>query len=160
MKFDKQTGIIIAVVVVGLAFAAFNPFSHGSTVNAKPSTSKQQSTGSQQSGQQHQSSSKKVKLENTRYAPYSYKISGDSLSSSAKRALAGFTVSRSTSNGVKTVKLNAKKPEYQDQTYHLKNGEQLYFIETSYGDDSASQEYAMSDDTAVVVDSDGYVVRS
>lgn len=103
---------------------------------------------------------KRVKLSETQYAPYAYKISDSSVDQEEERALAGFSVSRTQKDNYTLVKLDAKRQEYKDQAYKLKDGERAYFIETSMGDDSNGREYELEDDTAVVVDADGYIVRS
>lgn len=152
---NKKNTAIAALVIVVAAVAVANPLhlvDDESTQNLKQNSQKK----SQNSG----GGQKKVKLSNTRYAPYAYKISDDSVSQEERRALAGFKVSKSSSGGVTTIQLDTTKQEYSNQTYKLKNGEQLYFIETSLGDDSRGKEYAMEDDTGVVVDSNGYIVRS
>ena len=101
-----------------------------------------------------------TKLADTQYAPYSYLVSGDTLDAQAQRAISGFTLLKDTlSDGLTKITLKATVSRYRDQAYTLHSGEQLYFIETSFGDDPGNQEFSLSDDTAVVVDKDGYIVR-
>ena len=48
--------------------------------------------------------------------------------------------------------------EYKDQVYTVKTGEKLYFIEKFLQDDQNGEEKNIKDDTAVLVDTEGYVV--
>ncbi|MFB6175180.1 MAG: hypothetical protein ABEJ87_04345 [Candidatus Nanohalobium sp.] len=152
-RSKASIGILAVVAIAAVVVIGPGLIGDDSVNNLKDKTAKS-------SHQSNQKGHKKVKLSNTRYARYAFKISGNSLSTNAKRALAGFNVKKSTSNGITTIHLNTDRSEYSDQTYKLKNGEQLYFIETSMGDDSGGNEYSIGDDTGVVVDSNGYIVRS
>ncbi|MFB6158348.1 MAG: hypothetical protein ABEJ95_01665 [Candidatus Nanohalobium sp.] len=164
-QLDKKTSVA-ALAFAGLIVVAAPLMLTHLTKNSKNSISTKNSpkqTGSRSSQRKQRNdknSSHRVKLSQTKYAPYSYKISDSSVDQEEKRALAGFQVSKTTDNGDRVIQLNAQRKEYHDQKYRLKDGEQLYFIETSMGDDSHGHEYAMEDDTAVVVDSNGYIVRS
>lgn len=157
MNLDNLTrkqaaiGLIAVIAVAGIGAGTFKSLDNKSTYGTNKPASSQNQQGSSQ---------KKVKLSNTKYAPYAYKISDDSVSQEEKKALAGFKVSKSSSGGVTTIHLDTTKQEYSNQTYHLKNKEELYFIETSMGDDSGGHEYAMEDDQGVVVDSNGYIIRT
>lgn len=143
----KYAAIIAALGMLVIATPLVLMHSNSSQSNIKSSKNKDQQK-------------KRVKLSETRYAPYTYKISDKSVDREEKKALAGFKVSRTQKSNYTVVKLDAKRQEYKDQTYKLKEGEQLYFIETSMGDDSNGHEYEMEDDTAVVVDANGYIVRN
>jgi len=102
----------------------------------------------------------KVKLVDSPNGKFAFLISGDTINSDAKAALAGFNLDKtSNADGTTIIKLTSTNTEYVDQTYTLKNGEQLYFIERSMGDDSNNQEFNLGDDTAVIVDSEGYIVN-
>jgi hypothetical protein len=93
------------------------------------------------------------------YFNSSYLVSSDSLSPDAQQALSGFHLEKQTSpDGTTLISLKAQKPEYHDQQYNLKPGEQLYFIDKFLADDSGG-ERMINDDTAVVVDSQGNVVE-
>jgi hypothetical protein len=102
----------------------------------------------------------KVKLSDTKYWNYAHLVSGDSLDSSAQTALAGFSIDKKAlADGTTQIALNAMDPAYKSHTYFLKVGQQLYFIETSMGDDTKTAEFNLGDDTAVIVDSEGYMVK-
>ena len=114
---------------------------------------------SQQASQAPAAAGEKTKLADEPYAQFAYLISGDTLDSAAQTALTGFEMQKTANpDGTTTIKLNSSNPEYQDQSYTLKQGEQLYFIERSLGDDRDDYEHNLRDDFAVVVDADGYVV--
>gem|GEM_PF-1434475 len=94
--------------------------------------------------------------------PYAYLISEDpaNFDAKTKEAIAGFTVTSATlPNGSKVIKLKATEPQYQDQSYALKPGQKLYFIEKFLQDDVNGQEKNMGDDKVVVTESDGTIVQ-
>ena len=88
-----------------------------------------------------------------------YLISSDVLSPEAKNALAGFNLSKDNlPDGSVNITLRAISLGYQDQNYVILPGENLYFVETSMGDDSPPEgEYSFADDHAVIVDMNGYI---
>lgn len=101
------------------------------------------------------------KLADQEYAKSAYLISGETLSSDAKLALTGFTMSQEkNADGTTTITLKAQKEEYHDQVYTLKPGEQLYFIEKFLRDDENNEEKNINDDTAVIVDAAGMIVEA
>lgn len=92
---------------------------------------------------------------------YSHLISSP-LSADAKTAINGFQLSQaSNSDGSITYTFTAIEQSYTNQTYNVKPGENLYFIEKSSGDDdlAANADYGMRDDYAVIVDGNGYIVQ-
>jgi hypothetical protein len=103
-----------------------------------------------------------VKLSDTPDWNNAHLISGSSLDNSAQQALSGFSLQKTTNpDGSMTITLKALNPEYSDQQYTVKPGQQLYFIEKSFGDDSPpSGERTTGDDSAVLVDSNGFIVNS
>jgi hypothetical protein len=108
----------------------------------------------------NQAQAQKVKLADTSYWPYAHLISGATLDSSAQAAMSGFSLAKNVlSDGSTQIVLKSTNQGYTDQTYTLKQGEQLYFIERTMGDDQQNQEFNLGDDTAVVVDANGYVVQ-
>lgn len=100
----------------------------------------------------------KQKFKDSQYYDYAYLVSGISINAAAREALAGFDVSRQVlADGKIKITLKALEARYRNQSYTLSDGQKLYFIETSFGDDSGDREYALSDDTAIIVDKDGYI---
>ena len=147
----KKAAIIIAVVLIVGGSAAFVIHNH----NDKPDLG----AASQPASGSTASSSQKQLFKGSQYEQYAYLISGDSLDSSAQQAITGFKLNkRSNPDGTVTITLKALEPAYNDQTYTLKPGQKLYFIETSLSDDQDNRELSMSDDTAIIVDSQGYIV--
>lgn len=105
------------------------------------------------------STSSGTKLTDEPYANFAYEVDPNNMSSLAKQATTGFDISAQTlANGDSKVTMHASNPEYHDQTYELKPGQKLYFIEKNLGDDKDGEDKFLGDDTAVVVDSNGYVV--
>lgn len=101
-----------------------------------------------------------IKFQGSRYEQYAYKIGPGVLSESAKEALAGFTIrSKELPDRTTQVILQAQKKEYHTQTYLLKQGYSLYFIEESKNDDDPSShtDATLEDDTAVLVDPQGFI---
>ena len=87
-----------------------------------------------------------------------YLISGASLDSSAQQALTGFNLSKQTlPNGSIQINLKAVESGYQDQQYTLQSGQQLYFVDRTFGDDRNS-EGNQGDDYGIIVDAQGFVV--
>ncbi len=90
-----------------------------------------------------------------------YLISGPTMDAKTKEAITGFSITKKAlAAGATEYDLKALKSEYKDQTYVLKPGEQLYFIETFMGDDAVNEnlEKGFRDDMAVVVDANGNMV--
>jgi len=99
------------------------------------------------------------KFSDSPYYSSSSLISGDTLSAAAQNALTGFTLSKQTlADGTTQINLTAKETGYQNQSYNLKPGEQLYFTELNPGDDSSGKERNQGDDFGTVVDASGYIV--
>ncbi len=95
----------------------------------------------------------------TPYAQFGYLISGNSLSSQAQTAMAGFNLTRTQNqNGTVTVAITLLASG-QRQDVSLVPGDRLYFIETSFGDDSFGGESNLGDDGLVLVNANGYVVQ-
>ncbi len=94
------------------------------------------------------------------YKPYAYLISTDTVDTATQQALSGFKlVKQNNADGSQTISLKALESRYADQTYVVKPGEKLYFIETSLSDDPANRELSLSDDTAILVNAQGYAVN-
>ncbi|MBI5797353.1 hypothetical protein HZA98_00430 [Candidatus Woesearchaeota archaeon] len=141
LKKTLVYGIILLVVII-VGYVLVRPAASSSSSDAGTSTSK-------------------VKLIDTGYAPYAFLISGETVDNKAMRALAGFSRDRTlNADGSVTITLHALKTGYQDQQYTVPRGDSLYFIETSMGDDSVPDgEFNLGDDAGVLVDQDGYVVQ-
>ena len=92
-----------------------------------------------------------------------YLISGATMDAQTKQAITGFDITKKAlANGAAEYDLKALKSEYKDQTYVIKPGEKLYFLETFMGDDDVNEnlEKGFRDDMAVVVDANGDMVGS
>ena len=133
-------GLLIAALVAGGSFVLLMPM--GSSVNQKTA----------QTGVQVFSDSP--------YYRYAYVVSTDNLTPIAKLALSGFDLTKKTlSDGSVQYDLATMKGNYVNQTYVVKSGQKLYFIDTELGEDGVpSYEGSLGDDFAVVVDQKGYVV--
>src|ERR1035437_6806619 len=66
-----------------------------------------------------------------------YLISNPTLDSKAEEATMGFTITRKTMpDGSMQISLTTQNPAYKNQTYTVKPGEKLYFIEKFLADDN------------------------
>lgn len=148
---------IIAIAVLAITLASCS--SHTPS-GAAPSQPSQQTTQQPSQSQQTSQNTNRIKLSQTQLANYAYVISDPTLSAQAQQAMSGFSRTRTPlANGSIKITLHALEPQYQDQSVIVPKGDKLYFIETSYGDDAARREYALGDDRAILVDSNGYVVQ-
>ena len=101
-----------------------------------------------------------VKFSDSPDAAYAYLISGETLDNNSQKAIAGFVLTRQVlPDGRINMTLKAQKAEYSDQNYVLAPGQSLYFIERYLGDDNEGVESNLRDDSAVIVDSNGYIVK-
>jgi hypothetical protein len=95
-------------------------------------------------------------------AKYSFQIFPGPLSTEAKNATAGFNIQTQTlPDGSTQVNLTSTNSEYQNQQYKVLPGYTLYFIERSLVDDSSTNnaEKNLGDDSAVLVDTQGFIVQ-
>ncbi len=95
-------------------------------------------------------------------AQSSYLISTSTYDANTKKALNGFTITKTTlSDGSMQIVLDTKNPEYKTQTYVVKPGEKLFFIERNLVDDATpgTSDKILGDDSAVLVDANGYIVQ-
>ncbi len=115
-------------------------------------------TASQESGS---SGSAQEKFNGSRYAPFAVQIAPGPLSAAAQKALTGFEYASSTlPDGSIDVTLTAKEQNYQSQHYTVAPGQTLYFVESFAADDASSaRDASLRDDTAILVDQNGYIVR-
>jgi hypothetical protein len=114
----------------------------------------------QSSGNQTNSSSQPQLFESSPYKPYAYLISTDRIDASTQQALSGFKLEKQAiADGSQAITLKALDPGYADQSYAVKPGEKLYFIETTLGDDPDNHELSLSDDSAILVNAQGYIVN-
>jgi len=96
----------------------------------------------------------------SQFAQNAYLISTPTYDATVNKALSGFSVARTVlSDGSTQYVLNATNPEYQTQTYTVNTGEKLYFIERNLSDDSVNEDKFIGDDTAVLVDAGGYIIK-
>jgi hypothetical protein len=101
-----------------------------------------------------------VKFADSSDANNSYLISTDTYDTATQKALSGFKVDRTVlADGTQRINLTSTNPEYQNQSYIVAPGQKLYFVERNLQDDSNSQENNLGDDTAVLVDANGFIVK-
>ncbi|MCX6719664.1 MAG: hypothetical protein NTV36_00955 [Candidatus Staskawiczbacteria bacterium] len=149
--------ILVYVVLAGIIYAGvYYFFFMNSNSNNTPLTQIQNTNQTNPTT----ISSTKIKFSDTPESQQAYLISTDTYDSATQAALAGFKVDRKVlADGTQQINLKAQSSEYQSQSYTVKPGQKLYFIEGTLQDDPAGQERSMGDDAAVLVDADGYVVQ-
>ncbi len=92
-------------------------------------------------------------------AKNAYLISGSTYDANTKKALSGFSVTKTAMpDGGTQITLNAENAEYKTQTYTVEPGEKLYFIEMNLSDDNGNTDKTTVDDQAVLVDANGYII--
>lgn len=95
-----------------------------------------------------------------RYKQYSYEVYPGQVSDEGKKALAGFDLSVQDQGDQVVIYLNALSSRYKDSQHTVAKGDTAYFVETSMRDDPANQEKDLDDDGIVVVNQQGYILRS
>lgn len=148
MKTNFVVGMVIVVLIGVFLILTLRPSPTTNAVNERLISGNNSSSG--------------TKFVDSPYYQYAYLISGNNLSAQAKTAITGFDLSKtSNSDGTATYTLTAIKQGYTNQTYTLSSGEKLYFIERSLGDDNTADnsDFTLRDDTAIVVNSNGYIVQ-
>ena len=93
---------------------------------------------------------------------YAYQIFPGTMSAQAKTAMNGFSMkTTSMPDGSTQVSFSSTNPNYKNQSYVVKKGYSLYFIERTTADDNTAQDTdrLYLDDTAVIVDPNGYIAQ-
>lgn len=154
---NKAYGAVAAIIVLGF-IGAFVAAQHGASnantgaVPAQANVEAATTTSTSNSGAQAFGASQ--------YVQYAYLISTSTYDANTQKALTGFTVSKTTNpDGSLGITLNAQNPEYKTQQYTVQQGQKLYFIERSLGDDQNGQDRMLRDDTAILIDSQGNIVN-
>ena len=140
--------LVVILLVAGGGYLVTK--SYGQSPNPAPSATTVTTTNS------------RVKFDSSPASKFAYQIFPGPISAEAKTALAGFMLDTKTqSDGSSLITMTSTNTEYKNQTYTVKPAEILYFIEKNPKDDSESEnaEKFLADDTAVVVDADGYIVQ-
>ncbi len=100
-----------------------------------------------------------VKFSTSPYAQFAYLISGNTLSPEAQHALTGYElVKAKQANGDTQITLHPTSTFAKPQVYALTLGEKFYLVDSALGDDSLERDYNPSDDKAIIVSRNGYVV--
>lgn len=144
------TSFVAAVAILSIAAAMFL---HGPGKTSPSVTTVQ---GSQSAANQTVA----ILLSQTHLAPYAYQIYPYN-SSTPRTAYSGFNITTGEIvNGNVTVRIANYLNQSQNVSYSFLSTDRLYYIDTSFGDDSApSGEYSLGDDGAVLTNSTGYIVK-
>jgi hypothetical protein len=97
-------------------------------------------------------------LSSTQYAPYAFEIYPATPSSQARLAETGFHISVTSGPTKITVHVTVSgSSAAQNSSYAL--GDRVYFVETTFGDDSGDSDYNLGDDGILVTDPNGRIVQ-
>ena len=100
-----------------------------------------------------------IKFAASPYAKISYLVSGNTLSPQAQRILAGYQFGKTQlADGDTQITLHPTSTFAKPQVYALTLGEKFYLVDSALGDDSLERDYNPSDDKAIIVSRNGYVV--
>lgn len=159
---------IVLLIVAGIAYITLgsqtaknkaSAINSSSLQSSQPTYPAPQNSPNTIYNQTNSSSGNSTVLFNTSYlAPYTYLIYPGNISSQAKAAMSGFTMSANQlKNGSALITLTFI-PLKANQTVLVKPGYKLYFIESSLSDDGFNGESSLSDDGYIIVSPSGYVV--
>lgn len=140
-----------AVILVAIAVILVSVPHYGSGTSAQVTTTAAQQNTNQSS----------ILFSATQYWQYAYLVSAPTLNSSAQAAISGFRIAnRSVGNGAYNLTFVSLSGSMPNESFTLKNGDRLYYIEGSFSDDSPpSGEYSLGDDGFVTTNSAGYVIQ-
>ena len=143
--------IIILVVIIGVwvivSSRKHNNYNLGLNNNSKVTTNGNVSTTKQL-------------FSSSSLSKNAFLISTPTYDANTKTALIGFNVTQKPlTDGSNEITLSSQNKEYKTQVYTVKPGEKLYFIESFLQDDSGNTDRNLRDDTAVLVDADGYIIN-
>lgn len=151
MKKNLTATIIIVLVVIIGAWAVISSTKHNSSnlgLNNNNSTITDNTTIAKQL------------FSSSPLSQNAFLISTPTYDANTKNALIGFNVTQKPlADGSNEITLNSQNTEYKTQVYTVKPGEKLYFIESFSADDNGNTDRNLKDDTAVIVDADGYIVN-
>jgi len=94
------------------------------------------------------------------YQRYAFQVYPGTIGPEAEKALAGFDLSVQDQGDKVLLVFKALTSRYKDASVSVDKGNTAYFIETSMRDDPNSQENNLNDDGVIVVDPQGYIIRS
>ncbi len=82
------------------------------------------------------------------------------LGTDTKKAMGAFSYTQENlGNNTYRITLTNSAEDYQGQSVVVGEGQSVYFIEPSAGDDSASEDSITTDDSLVAVDAQGYILQ-
>lgn len=131
------------------------------TTTAPPATAKGASTGSTTTTTGPPSSTPAQTLgpalSSSQYAPYAYQIYPGTPSQQAQAALSGIDFHVKPGKTSFTISVGATGGSSQSSTFP--NGDKVYVVEASFGDDSGSADYSYGDDTILETNAAGRIIQ-
>lgn len=102
-----------------------------------------------------------VRFDGWKYKQYAFQVFPGPVSTDAKTALAGFDFSiQDQTDGTVLLNLKALSSRYRDASFTVDKKNTAYFVETSMRDDPNDAENNLNDDGLIVVNPDGYILKS
>ena len=98
-------------------------------------------------------------LSSSQYAQYAYRIYPGSVSASTQQAMAGYTISTKLSGPNVVVAVSSVGSSQAPSKRSYPAADKVYFIETSFGDDSGVTELNPGDDGLIVTNPQGLIVE-
>ena len=96
-------------------------------------------------------------LASSQYAPYAYQIYPGALSQQAQAALSGIDFHVKPGKTSFTVSVGATGGSSQSSTFP--NGDKVYVVEASFGDDSGNADYSLGDDAIIETNAAGRMIQ-
>lgn len=97
-------------------------------------------------------------LSSTQYASFAYRLYPGQETSQAQAATSGFDIRVTPGKNTITVKISSVgSAPGRGSVYPA--GDQVYFLETSFGDDSGGSDYNYGDDGVIITNSSGRIVQ-
>ena len=160
---NTKTYIILGVVVLILVVIAGALLLSGhKTPNSSRQLSNVPTNQNQTQNQPAGTGASKQLFKDSPEYQYAYQIFPGTMSAQAKTAMSGFSMKTTTlADGSTRVSLTSTNPNYKNQSYTVKKGYSLYFVERNTVDDNPSQDSdrLYLDDSAVIVDPNGYIAQ-
>ena len=147
----------------GLALPAVAASTASPAPSQPPPSPKKAAAANSTSGSTSSTTSPPTKLgpalSSSQYAQYAYRIYPGSVSASTQQAMAGYTISTKLSGPNVVVAVSSVGSSQAPSKRSYPAADKVYFIETSFGDDSGVTELNPGDDGLIVTNPQGLIVE-
>ena len=144
LELGKVSLLVIVAVIIGLGLVCYLFISNNK---------KQYNSATQNSV------TAKILFSDSSDFKNAYLISTDNYDAATQLAITGFKIDRKVlADGTQQINVIAQEPGYVSQSYAVKPGQKLYFVDRFLQDDQKGQEKNAHDDLTVLVGVDGYAI--